>query len=481
MSASNPQLGATTRRARPTSLVWVIAITGAAQFMGSLDNLVVTFALPVIRRSLHAGLAGLEWTVNAYTLSFAVLLLTGAALGDRFGRRRMFVVGIGIFTVASAVAALAPNIDVLIAARAVQGAGGALLIPLSLTLLSAAVPEARRNVALGVWGAIGGLAVAIGPLVGGAVVEGLSWQWIFWLNVPIGVALLPLAWTRLDESHGDSRRLDLRGIVFASVGLFGIVFGLVRGGDVGWTNTQILASFAVGVSALVGFIIFELRSDHAMLPMALFRRRGFSVVNGVSLFMSFGMFGSIFFLAQFLQTVQGYSPLSAGVRTLPWTAMPVLVAPFTGPLVEKFGGRTLITLGLALQAIGLAWIAFVISPGTGYLDFVPAFVISGVGMSLFFVPVASVLLSSVPRVAEGVASGTNNAIRELGGVFGISVLGALFASFGSYASGLTYVAGLLPALRVGISVVAAGAILAAVLPRPARRELAESELELEAA
>ncbi len=356
-----------------------------------------------------------------------------------------------------------------------------MLIPLSLTLLSAAVPPERRNVALGIWGAIGGLAVAVGPLVGGAVVEGLSWQWIFWLNVPIGLALLPLARTRLAESHGEARRLDGAGVVLASIGLFGIVFGLVRGGDVGWASAQILAGFAVGVVALVGFLVHESRSDHAMLPLSLFRSRGFSVVNGVALFMSFGMFGSIFFLSQFLQTVQGLSPLQAGVRTLPWTAMPVLVAPITGPLVERIGGRALITLGLFLQAVGLGWIAVVIAPGTPYADVVPAFVLSGLGMSLFFVPVASVLLSSVPRIAEGVASGTNNAIRELGGVFGISVLAAVFSGFGSYASRLSYMAGLLPAMRVGIGVVAVGAIVAAALPGRARREQPASELGLEAA
>lgn len=480
MTATTTELFAG-NKSRSPGAVWAIVITGAALFMGSLDNLVVTFALPVIRRSLHTGLAGLEWTVNAYTLTFAVLLLTGAALGDRFGRRRMFAIGLAIFTTASAAAALAPNIDILVAARAVQGAGGALLIPLSLTLLSAAVPPERRNVALGVWGAIGGLAVAVGPLVGGAVVQGLSWQWIFWLNVPIGFALLPLARTRLAESRGDARRLDVTGVVLASTGLFGLVYGLVRGGEVGWTSAQILAAFAVGAVALVGFILFESRTDHAMLPLSLFRRRGFSAVNGIALFMSFGMFGSIFFLSQFLQTVQGLSPLEAGIRTLPWTAMPVLVAPITGPLVGRLGGRTLITLGLALQAIGLGWIAVVISPGVSYGEVVPAFVLSGVGMSLFFVPVASVLLSSVPKVAEGVASGTNNAIRELGGVLGISVLGAVFASFGSYANRLSFVAGLLPAMRVGIAVVAAGALLATALPGRARAETETPSYELEAA
>ncbi|HLX77284.1 MAG TPA: DHA2 family efflux MFS transporter permease subunit [Acidimicrobiales bacterium] len=460
---------------------WAIAITGAAQFMGALDNLVVTFALPVIRRSLHAGLAGLEWTVNAYTLSFAVLLLTGAALGDRFGRRRMFIFGLVLFTVSSAAAALSPSVGVLIAARAFQGAGGALLIPLSLTLLSASVPADKRNAALGIWGAIGGLAVAVGPLVGGSVVEGLSWHWIFWLNVPLGLVLAPLARVRLDESFGDGRRLDVVGVALASAGLFGLVFGLVRGGSVGWSSGEVIVGFVAGAILLAAFVAWERVAPAPMLPLGLFAHRGFSVVNGVALFMSFGMFGSIFFLAQFLQTVQHLSPLTAGLRTLPWTGMPILVAPLAGLFVERVGGRALIATGLALQAIGLAWIAIVIAPGTPYTEVVPAFVLSGIGMSLFFVPVASVVLSSVPRSAEGVASGTNNAVRELGGVLGISVLGAVFASFGGYATRATYVAGLLPALRVGTGIVAAGALLAIALPRARRTVATNAEVGLEAA
>ncbi|MFZ0058774.1 MAG: DHA2 family efflux MFS transporter permease subunit [Acidimicrobiales bacterium] len=462
-------------------MFWAVLVTGVAQFMAALDNLVVTTALPVIRRSLGTGLAGLEWTVNAFTLSFAVLLLTGAALGDRFGRRRMFIVGLALFTASSAAAALAPSIDVLVAARALQGAGGALIVPLSLTLLSAGVPAARRNVALGIWGALGGLAVAVGPLVGGAVVEGLSWQWIFWINVPIGIALIPLARYRLAESHGDQRPFDVAGVATASAGLFGVVFGLVRGGAVGWTSVEVLASFALGVVALGAFCAVERRSAHPMLPLGLFRRRGFSVVNGVAVLMSFGMFGSIFFLAQFLQTVQHYSPLAAGIRTLPWTGMPVVVAPLAGALVGRLGGRALIATGLALQAFGLGWIAVVLTPATPYADFIPAFVLSGIGMALFFVPVASVVLGEVPRAAEGVASGTNNALRELGGVLGISVLGAVFASFGSYASGATFVAGLMPALRVGVGVVAAGALLAHLLPGRRRLDPLAAVAALEAA
>ncbi len=337
--------------------MWAIVITGMALFMSGLDNLVVSTALPVIRVHLHAGLSGLEWTVNAYTLTFAVLLLSAAAVGERFGRRRIFVLGIALFTAASAAAALAPSIGVLVAARALQGAGGAMIMPLSLTLLSAAVTPERRNAALGLWGAIGGAAVAIGPLVGGAVTTGWSWQYIFWLNVPVGIVLIPLAWWKLSESRGRPARLDLVGVGLVSAGLFGVVLGLVRGNAHGWTSTSVLASFFVGAVALIGFIAWELRSDHPMLDIRLFRNRGFATVNVTALLFSFGMFGSIFFLTQFLQTVQGLSPLAAGIRVLPWTAMVMVLAPVVGQLAERWGGKPLVVTGLVFQTVGLTWLA----------------------------------------------------------------------------------------------------------------------------
>src|SRR3954467_14276758 len=291
-----------------TDVWWTFAITSLALFMVTLDNLVVTTAIPVIRHDLHAGISGLEWTVNAYTLTFAVLLLTGAALGDRFGRRRMFAIGVAIFTAASAAAALAPSIAALDAARAVQGVGGAIVMPLTLTILSAGVPEERRGVFLGAWGGISGLAVAFGPLVGGAVVDGISWHWIFWLNVPIGLVLLPLALWRLDESKGPFGRVDLQGLALVSAGLFGIVWGLVRGNSVGWSSAEIAGSLVAGAILVAAFVAWELRTEHPMLPMRFFRDRTFTLANTASLLMSFGMFGAIFLLAQFFQTVQGYSP-----------------------------------------------------------------------------------------------------------------------------------------------------------------------------
>ena len=322
--------------------VWTFVVTSIALFMTSLDSLVVTTALPSIRNHLHASLEGLQWTVNAYTLTFAVLLLTGATLGERYGRRRLFVAGLGLFTVGSAAAALASGIGTLIAARAVQGVGAAILIPLTLTLLSAAVSPERRGVALGAWGAVGGLAIAGGPLVGGAVVEGASWQWIFWLNVPIGVTLLPVARARLTESRGPATRLDLPGLVLASLGLLGIVFGVVRGNAHGWTSLTVLPPMVAGGLLVAAFAAWETRARQPMLPLQLFRSRGFTMTNVASLLMFFGMFGSIFLLAQFLQVVQHYSPLQAGLRTLPWTAMPVLVTPIAGALSDRIGaGRSL--------------------------------------------------------------------------------------------------------------------------------------------
>src|SRR5215475_10516641 len=373
--------------------LWAFALTSAAAFMVTLDNLVVTTAIPVIRRDLHASIGGLEWTVNAYTLTFAVLLLSGAALGDRFGRRRMLAIGLGIFTAASAAAALAPSIGALDAARAFQGLGGAIVMPLTLTILSAGVPEEKRGVFLGAWGGISGLAVAFGPLVGGAVVDGLSWHWVFWLNVPIGLVLVPLALRRLDESTGPYGRVDLPGVALGSVGLFGIVWGLVRGNSLGWSSPEIVGAFVVGAAVLAAFVAWELRTPTPMLPMRFFRNRTFALANVASLLMSFGMFGSIFLLAQFFQTVQGYSPLGSGLRILPWTAMPIFIAPIAGALSDRVSPSRIIGTGLALQALGLAWIASVSSPDMSYSAIVIPFAISGIGMGMFFAPIANVVLS----------------------------------------------------------------------------------------
>jgi EmrB/QacA subfamily drug resistance transporter len=460
--------------------LWTFAITSIALFMTTLDNLVVTMALPTIQRDLHASISGLEWTVNAYTLTFAVLLLMGSALGDRFGRKRLFLIGIGIFTLGSAAAALAPSIGALIAARALQGVGGAIVTPLTLTLLTEAVPAQRRGLALGAWGGISGLGVALGPLVGGAVVQGISWQWIFWLNVPLGLLVLPLGLARLRESRGPSLRLDLPGVAIVTAGALGLVWGLVRANQQGWTSPEIVGSLVAGVALLVAFVAWELRTSTPMLPMRLFKNRTFSAANGASLLMFFGMFGSIFLLSQYLQNVQGYSPLAAGVRTLPWTGMPMIVAPIAGALTDRIGGKPFLVAGLALQAIALAWMAAVLSPNVPYTEIVAPFALAGIGMGLFFAPVATVIMSSVKLIEAGQASGANNAIRELGGVFGVAVLASIFAHQGGYGSAGMFTDGILPALWVGSAVVAAGFVAALMLPGRAAttaEQVAEAELE----
>ena len=447
-----------------SNAIWTFAITSIALFMVALDNLVVTTALPVIKADLGASLADLQWMVNAYTLTFAVLLITGAALGDRFGRQRVFLIGMAIFIGGSALAALSPSTNVLILARAIQGVGGAIVTPLTLTLISAAVPAEKRGAAIGLWGGIAGLAVAAGPVVGGAVVDGLDWHWIFWLNVPIGLIVIPLAYARLTETYGPEGRLDIPGLGLISAGLLALVWGVINGNDLGWSSPQVVGSIAAGVALLVGFVVWEARHSHPMLPMSFFRSRAFSAANAVSLLMYFGMFGSIFLLAQFFQVVQGYSPFQAGLRTLPWTGMPIIVAPIAGVLADRIGGRPILATGMALQAVALGWLAVVVTPTVPYEDMIVPFILAGIGMGLFFAPIANVVLSAVRPDQEGKASGATNTIREVGGVFGVAVLASIFSANGDYGTPAAYVAGLQPAIAVGAVVVGLGALAALFIP-----------------
>jgi EmrB/QacA subfamily drug resistance transporter len=466
------------KQAAPTTgrggAVWALVITSVAGFMAALDNLVVTTALPSIRKDLGGGLHDLEWTVSAYTLTFAVLLMTGAALGDRFGRRRLFLTGLTIFTGASAAAALAPGIDSLIAARAVQGVGAAIMMPLTLTLLTAAVPTARRGMAYGIWGAVNGLAVASGPLIGGSLTEHISWQWIFWLNVPLGVVLLPLARLRLAESHGTGARLDIPGTLLASGGLFGIVYGLVRGPSDGWTDSVVLLALFAGAALLTAFVLYSTRAKNPMLPMRLFRSRAFSGINAASLLMFLGMFGSIFLLSQYMQGVLGYSPTEAGLRMLPWTGMPMLVAPIAGILSDRIGGRPVVATGLFFQAAGLAYMASVVTVDASYAAQLPGLILSGIGMALFFAPASNLVMSSVRSEEQGIASGANNALREVGGALGIAVMASIFSAQGGYESGQSFVDGLRPALVTGAAVVAVAGVAALLIPSRKRNAVVAS-------
>jgi len=456
---------------------WTLGIVSVALFMVVLDNLVVSVALPTIHRDLGASIQSLEWTVNAYVLAYAVLLLTGAALGDRFGRKRMFLTGLGVFTAASAAAALAPSTDLLVAARAVQGAGAAMVTPLTLTLLAEAFPAEKRGMAIGVWSGVSGIAVALGPLVGGAVVQAISWHWIFWINVPIGIVLAPLAVRWLKESRGPYGKLDLRGLALASTGAFGVVFGLVRAQTLGWTSATILTSIGLGIILLAVFVRFELRTAEPMLPMSFFAKRSFAVTNVASLTMYFGMFGSIFFLSQYMQNVLGNTPLQAGLKLLVWTGATMLVAPFAGVFSERLGSRPFMATGLSLQAGALAWLALTVSTHQTYGSMIIPFIMAGAGMALVFAPSANAILSSVRTDQAGQASGANNAIREVGGVLGVAVLASVFTANGAYTSPQAFINGLLPAMWVGVAVLAAGALVVLAFPFSTRAAAAAAAEE----
>ena len=447
---------------------WTLVLASLGLFMVALDTLVVTTALPVLRVDLGASLSELEWTVNAYNLAFACFLLTGAALGDRFGRRGMFGVGLLVFTAASAAAALSPDVTALIAARTVQGAGAAIVMPLTLTLISEAFPAEKRGVAIGLWGGISGLAVAFGPVVGGAVVDGIDWHWIFWLNVPIGLTLIPLSRRRLTESLGPRPRLDPIGLLVVGSGFLGATWGLVRANAVGWTSTEVVATIGAGIALIAAFVAWERRALSPMVPLRLFRSRGFSAANAVSFFMDAGLFGAVFLMAQFLQNGLGESPLVAGLRLLPWTATPMVIAPIAGALADRYGNRSFMVGGLALQALGLGWVALIAGPQVNLVELGVALTVAGVRTSFCFPTVANAVLGSVPLQEAGVASGTNSSFRELGGVFGVAVLAAVFTHHAVYSSAHAFFERFGDALWVGAGLSAAGLVAAVLAPGRSR-------------
>ncbi len=460
----------TSRTATSRSRAWVLTLASLASCMAALDTLVVTTALTTIRRDLGASIEQLEWTVNAYNLSFAVLLMTAAALGDRLGRRRMFAAGLGLFALASAACALAPTIGWLVAARGVQGIGAALIMTLAFALVSAAFPPERRGWALGIFFSVTGLAVASGPLVGGAVVEGIAWQWIFWLNVPLGLALVPLALARVPESFGPDSGLDLGGLALVTTGVLGLVWGLVRGNIAGWDSPEVVGTLAAGALLLAAFVGWQLRAREPMLPMRFFRSRAFSAGNTAIFFAMGSLFCGVFFLAQFMQVALGSGPLEAGLQLLPWTATLFFVAPVAGALVDRFGERPFLVAGPLLQAVGMAWIALVAEAGMAYGELVAPLVVAGVGISMTFPAAQNSVVGSVPPEAIGKAAGTNSTMRELGGVFGIALSVAVFAGAGSYASAEAFSDGFVAAMGVSAGLSLLGSLAGTALPSlpPAR-------------
>jgi EmrB/QacA subfamily drug resistance transporter len=444
---------------------WVLIVASIASLMVALDALVVTTALPTIRVDLGASIEQLEWTVNAYTLSFAVLLMTGAVLGDRFGRRRLFVAGLAIFSGASAACALAPSVGWLIAARAVQGSGAALIMPLGMTLLSAAYPAERRARALGIFSGITGLAVLGGPVIGGAITQGIAWQWIFWLNVPIGLLTIPVALRRVDEGYGPRSAPDVPGLALVTAAALGIVWALVRGNSAGWGSVEVIASLAVGALLAVAFVLWERSATAPMLPLGLFASRPFSSGNAAIFFLSTALYGAVFFMAQFLQTVQHHGPLDAGIRLLPWTATLFVVAPITGARISRVGERPFAVAGLLLQAAGMGWIALIAGPDVAYWRLVAPLAIAGCGVSMAMPAIQSAVVGAVAPASIGKASGTFNMLRQLGGVFGIALLVAVFTGSGGYASPQLFSHGFTAAIGVAAGLSALGAAAGFGLPQ----------------
>jgi EmrB/QacA subfamily drug resistance transporter len=467
---------------------WVVVLTGLASMMAALDTVVVATALSTVRNALHASVGELEWTVNSYNLSFAVLLMTAAALGDRFGRRRMFVAGLALFSAASATCALSSSVGMLIAARAIQGAGAAFILPLALALLTAAFPPEKRGTAIGLFSAVTGIAVALGPIVSGAIVQGIEWQWIFWVNVPIGLLAIPFVLSKISESRGKDAALDVPGVVLMTGAAFGVVWALVRGNSAGWGSAEVILSLLGGLAFAVAFVRWELRAREPMLPMGFFRSRTFTAGNTAIFFVLGSLFSDVFFFPQLLQTGLHYDPLQAGLRLMVWTSTFIVVAPVVGALVDRIGERPLMVSGLLIQCGGTAWIAAIARTGLPFSHLVAPLIVAGVGISMAIPSAQNSVVGSATLETAGKLAGINSTMRELGGVFGIAVAVAVFAAAGGYATSQSFIDGFGPAIAVSSGLALLGALCGLALPGRRSREqiapvtsIARPEIELDRA
>jgi EmrB/QacA subfamily drug resistance transporter len=449
---------------------WVLGVTSLASFMMALDAMIITTAFVAIRAEFGSPVETLQWTVNAFNLTFAVLLLTGAALGDRFGRRRMFAAGIALFVVASAACALAGNATALIAARALQGAGAALVMPLAMAILSGTFGREERARALGIFSSVTGCALIIGPAIGGFITEHLGWRWVFWINLPIGLIAIGLLQGRLRESFGPAATLDIPGLSLVALAALALVWSLLRGNAVGWASAEVTGALMSGLVLATGFVFWELRAAAPMVPMRLFASRALASGMSASVLFYAAMYGVLFLLPQFLQTTLGFDAFGAGLRLLPWTATLCVTAPVAGAVVNRFGERPLVVAGLLMQAIGLSWIAEIVSPAVPYSALVAPLVLAGVGVSMAMPAAQNAILSSVAVAEMGKASGVFNMGRFLGGMFGTAALVANFSANGAVDSAAHFESGFAAAMSLAATLSLAGAIAGVFLP--ARRRIA---------
>jgi EmrB/QacA subfamily drug resistance transporter len=445
-----------------------VLLTAGAYLLITLDALVVVTALPSIHADLGGGAGNLPWIINAYALTFATGIITAAALGDRLGRRRTYVGGLVLFCLASAACALAPNLGVLIGCRAVQGLGAAVVMPLGLTLLTSSFPADRRGAVVGIWGGVAGLGVASGPLVGGAVTEGLDWHWIFWVNVPLGVAAALAVLRVLPETYGPRSRLDPVGMVTASGAMGSLVWGVLQAPQAGWGSTDVLAALALGVVLLAGFLAWESVVPAPMVPLSLFRSRVFAAASLTQFLMAASIFATAYVTSQYFQISRGDSPLGAGLRFLPWTMTPLLIAPIAGKLVDRLGARALAAPGLVLQACGFGWILHEAHTHAGYAQFVVPFVVAGVGISMALPAPSAAGLNAAPPALLGRSAGVLNTVQQIGQATGVAVVTVVFDARGSLDSPAQVLSGYEPALVTAATISLLGAVAALGISRHRR-------------
>jgi EmrB/QacA subfamily drug resistance transporter len=434
------------RATKRTHLSWVLGLTSTAYFMVVLDSVVVITALPRMQRDLHVSLSVLQWTLNAYGIAFAAGIITAAALGDRIGRRKMFNTGLALFTLASAACALAPNASWLIAARTVQGLGGAIVLPLSLTILTTAFPAERRGTIVGIYGGLAGLAVAMGPIIGGAVTQGINWHWIFWINVPIGLAAALLGLRLLPESHGAPQRLDLIGVGLVTGSVVAVVWALTRANAAGWPSAEVIGTLVAGAALLVSFVRWERSAAEPLVPPSMFASRDFTFGNLTTFLMTGAIFAAGTLVTEEFQLARGYSPVSAGLRLLPFFGTPMLVSPLAGALSDRIGRRPIMVTGLTLLTAGLVWVAWSGSLGTSWVELVIALFVAGVGISMALPTVPTAVISAVTPHEMGKASGINYMSQRFGAVFAIAIGTAVFTKFGGFGTPDTVTAGFKPGL-----------------------------------
>jgi EmrB/QacA subfamily drug resistance transporter len=446
---------------------WTLAAVSFGLFMIMLDNTVVNVALPSIQRDLGADLSELEWIVTGYALTFASLMLVGGKVADAYGRRRIFVTGIVVFTLASLLCGLANSSEMLIGARVIQGAGAALMNPATLSIIAATFPPRERGTAIGIWAGTSALALAIGPLAGGLITEHLDWSWIFFINVPIGLLGIAASFLFIDESRDETHSsLDLPGLATSAIGLFALTYGLIEANTYGWTSGRILASFAISVVALASFIVIERRRREPMLPLELFRNGTYTGANLVMLLVALAMFGVFFFVSLYMQNILGYSAVQAGAAFLPMTMLIIFIAPLAGKTSDRLGSRGLMTAGMILLSVQLL-IFSRLGVDASFFDLLPALVIGGVGMSLTMTPSAAAATRSVPVDKAGVGAAVLNCARQVGGTMGVAIMGAIVAGeAGGERTPQAFMNGFQTALEVAAGIALVGAVVAYVLVRP---------------